>query len=301
MINRRQFAAAVAAFGFPFVSRGATKPLLNFGLVADPQYADAEPWATRFYRQSIGKLGAAVDHFNGQELDFSVNCGDCIDHDWASFDPIMKVFGKSKVKFYHVLGNHDFELTDDKKAAVAARVGMEKKYYSFVKGGFCFVFLDTNDVSVYANALKAPETAAAVLEYNRRAATGAVEAQTWNGAIGTGQLKWLNDVCAKANEDGQKVLLIGHHPVWPAGNSHNLWNPEDVFAVTKRHRNVVAWINGHNHAGDFGTRDGVPFLTVHGMVETKDTNAYATVQLHADRMVISGHGREPSREVLFRG
>ncbi len=300
MINRRQFGVALAALGFPFIAKGETKPLLNFGLVADPQYADADPLATRFYRQSIGKLGVAIDHFNGKELDFSINCGDCIDHDWASFDAIMKVFAKSKVKFYHVLGNHDFELPDDKKATVAERVGMEKKYYSFAKGGFCFAFLDTNDVSVYANAINTPETAAAIREYRRRAATGAVEAQTWNGAIGAAQLKWLDGVCAKAKEAGQKVLLVGHHPVWPGGNSHNLWNPDDVFAIANKHHHVVAWINGHNHYGAFDTKDGVPYLTVHGMVETKDTNAFATVALHNDRMVISGHGREPSREILFR-
>jgi len=62
----------------------------------------------------------------------------------------------------------------------------------------------------------------------------------------------------------------------------------------------VAWFNGHNHAGAFGERHGVPFLTLHGMVETADTTAFATAQVLADRIVLTGHGREPSREMVFR-
>jgi hypothetical protein len=63
---------------------------------------------------------------------------------------------------------------------------------------------------------------------------------------------------------------------------------------------VVAWLNGHNHAGAFGERHGVPYVTLKGMVETDDTNAYATARILADRLVIAGHGREPSRELKFR-
>ncbi|MDZ4289209.1 MAG: hypothetical protein U0984_14685, partial [Prosthecobacter sp.] len=79
-----------------------------------------------------------------------------------------------------------------------------------------------------------------------------------------------------------------------------LWNNEDVLKLISKHRHVVAWINGHNHAGAFAEIEGVPFITMHGMVETADTNAYATAEVHADRLIITGHGREPSRELVFR-
>src|SRR5689334_16034951 len=103
MLNRRQFGATLAALWFPFIARGQTKPHLRLGLVADPQYADIPPASTRHYRNSLQKLGVAVDHFNGLDLDFCVNCGDTIDRDWASFEPVMKVFEKSKHKFHHLL------------------------------------------------------------------------------------------------------------------------------------------------------------------------------------------------------
>jgi len=36
------------------------------------------------------------------------------------------------------------------------------------------------------------------------------------------------------------------------------------------------------------------------MVETADTTAYAVATLHADRLVLEGRGREPSRELALR-
>jgi hypothetical protein len=36
------------------------------------------------------------------------------------------------------------------------------------------------------------------------------------------------------------------------------------------------------------------------MVETPDTTAFATATILPDRMFITGHGREPSRELVFR-
>jgi nucleoside phosphorylase len=73
-----------------------------------------------------------------------------------------------------------------------------------------------------------------------------------------------------------------------------------VLALLDRHPQVVAWLNGHNHAGAYGEYHGVPCLTLRGMVETADTTAFATARVLADRIVLTGHGREPSRELKFR-
>ena len=47
-------------------------------------------------------------------------------------------------------------------------------------------------------------------------------------------------------------------------------------------------------------RSGVPYVTLQGMVETADTTSFATAQILPDRMIVTGHGREPSRECVFR-
>src|SRR5687767_9876086 len=78
LITRRRFlrTSIVAAASAPFITRGATNDGFEIGLVADAQYADVEAKGTRFYRDSIGKLGAAVEHFNGRDLAFCVHLGD---------------------------------------------------------------------------------------------------------------------------------------------------------------------------------------------------------------------------------
>ncbi|HEY6229173.1 MAG TPA: phosphatase, partial [Verrucomicrobiae bacterium] len=90
------------------------------------------------------------------------------------------------------------------------------------------------------------------------------------------------------------------HPIFPFPNNHNEWNSDALLQLVNRNRNIVAWINGHNHAGAYALRDGVPFITMHGMVETPNTNAFATAEIFSDRLVIAGKGREPSREIKFR-
>jgi 3',5'-cyclic AMP phosphodiesterase CpdA len=284
----------------PVFVRAAEKPVLNLGLVADPQYADIPPFATRYYRQSIGKLTEAINHFDAQELDFCVNVGDAIDQQWKSFDDILNVFSKSRHKFHHLLGNHDFELPDELKAKAPGRLGMERRYYTITEGGFCLVMLDTNDVSLYAYPISSKEAADAYEKLKAYAATGILHAQAWNGAVGDAQMKWFEGTCKKAAEAKQKVIVFAHHPIYPFPCNHNEWNSDALLKLIDRNRNIVAWINGHNHAGAFAIRDGVPLITMHGMVETQDTNAYATARIFSDRLQILGKGREPSREIPFR-
>lgn len=297
VISRRKFIAASAAL--PVFVCAAEKPALQIGLIADPQYADIPPVVTRHYRQSIAKLTEAIDHFNAQELDFCVNAGDTIDKVWKSFDEVLKPIAACKHKFYHVLGNHDFELPDDFKAKVPKRLGLEQRYYSITQNGFCLAMLDTNDISVYAQPANAKETTQAMRVLYAYARTGVPHAQPWNGAVGPAQMKWFEDTCKKAAEAKQKVIVFAHHPIYPQ-HSRNAWNCDALLQAISRHRNIVAWINGHNHDGNFDTRDGVPFITLKGMVETPDTNAYATARVFADHIEIVGKGREPSREIRFR-
>ena len=298
MMSRRTFLAASAAL--PMIVRAAEKPILRLGLVADPQYADIEPILSRYYRQSIGKLTEAIDHFNGKELDLCINVGDTIDQQWKSFDEMLKIFGKSKYKFCHLLGNHDFEVEQDLKAKAPARLGMEGRYYSFTQNGVRLVMLDTNDVSVYAYPINSKEAAQAFEKLKEYAAARLPHAQTWNGAVGDAQMKWFEETCKKAAAENQKVIVFAHHPVFPFPNNHNEWNSDALLQLVGRNRNIVAWINGHNHAGAYALRDSVPFITLHGMVETPNTNSFATAEIFSDRLVIAGKGREPSREIKFR-
>jgi manganese-dependent ADP-ribose/CDP-alcohol diphosphatase len=299
-LTRRRFlgttAAAVATA--PYVARAAATRGFEIGLVADAQYADIEPLRTRHYRQAVERLDDAVEHFNRRELAFCAHLGDLIDRDWQSFDEIMRPLSRSRHRWHQLLGNHDFEVLDELKPKVPERLGMPSRYTFFDRAGVRFVVLDTNDISTYAHPAGALERAEAEKRLAEAREARIVQAQPWNGAIGAVQLAWFDRTCAAARTEGRKVIVLAHHPVAPAGH-HNAWNAGEVLAVIDRHPQVVAWFNGHNHAGAFAERNGVAFVTMRGMVETPDTTAFATAEILPDRIVLSGHGREPSREIVF--
>lgn len=300
LVSRRRFlAGAAGTVAAPFLLRGATRPEFEIGLVADAQYADIDAKGTRFYRQSLGRLGETVEHFNSRDLAFCVHLGDLVDREWKSFDEILRPLAASRPRWHHLLGNHDFDVLDEQKPAVPRRLGLTDRYRSFDHGAFRFIILDTNDVSTYAHRPGSAERTAAERELARLESARVPQAKSWNGGLGAAQLAWLDRTCRDARGAGRRVIILAHHPVYP-DNPHNLWNAAEVLATLDRHPHVVAWLNGHNHAGAFGERQGVPFLTLRGMVETAHTSAFATAQIFADRLVLTGHGREPSRECVFR-
>lgn len=299
LTRRRFLGATAAAVAAPYVSRGTHARGLEIGLVADPQYADIEPLRTRYYREGLKRLGDAVEHFNRRDLAFCVNLGDLIEREWNSYEEILAPLTRSRHRWHHLLGNHDFEVLDRMKAEVPGRLAMAARYGSFDRGGFRFVMLDTTDVSTYAHASGSAESAHAEKRLAEAKQAMLVQAQPWNGAVGAGQLAWFERACAEARDAGTPVIVFAHHPAMPAGK-FNVWNADEMLAAIDRHPNIVAWINGHNHAGAFAERNGIPFLTMRGMVETPDTTAFATAEILRDRIVLTGHGREPSREMRFR-
>lgn len=297
--RRRFLASMIATATVPYLARGAERAGFEIGLAADAQYADVDAKGTRFYRLGKPRLAAAIDYFNGRPLAFCAHLGDLIDRAWSSFDDMAAPLAASRHKLHQLLGNHDFDVPDERKPAVLGKMGLARPYDSFSHGGVCFVLLDTNDVSTYAQAASAPETAAAKQRLDRAVAAKIPQAKPWNGALGARQLAWLDRTCTAARARRERVIILAHHPVFPL-DPHNLWNSDEVLAIIDRHPHVVAWFNGHNHAGKFAERDGVPYLTLRGMVETADTTAFATARILDDRIVLAGHGREPSREMRLR-
>ena len=268
-------------------------PLLRFGVIADCQYC-AEEGGHRRYRLSAKKLRDTVVDFNQRELDFVLHLGDFIDRDWESFDVVCPIFDALQAEGIHVLGNHDYSVADERKPEVPARLGMPARFHSFRRAGFRFLVLDGNDISLHASGEGSIERRRAEVYHK----TLAPNAPTWNGAIGLEQLTWVDRELAEADTVGERAFLLCHFPIHPP-DVHNLWNDEQVLRLIDRHPSVVAWLNGHNHAGNYAERDGVHFLTFHGMVDT-ETTAYAVATLFEDRLLIEGLGRQPNHELSLR-
>lgn len=297
-LSRRRFLTAVGggvmAGACASAVSEAAPDAVSIGVIADAQYADQDVSGIRHYRKSLGKLEECVAQLNRHELACTLHLGDFIDTGFENFDAPLAIMQGLRAPCHYVLGNHDFSVAAGKKDHVPAKLGMKSRYYSFVKGAWRFIVLDGNDVGLLACAPGTPgyEQAQKMLKTMQQA--GAANAKSWNGAVSAQQLDWLRGELKQTAGRGQKALVFCHFPVYPP-NVHNLWNDIDLIAALDPAGCVAAYMNGHNHAGEYGCRKGIHYLTVHGMVDTADTTAYGVVTLHPDRLEVKGYGREPDR------
>ncbi len=275
-------------------------PLFRFGVVADPQYAALEPnlQLDRYPAKSLDKLGEAIAEFNRHDLAFVVTLGDIIDGDWESFDAVLPVYETLRHERYFLLGNHDFAVAPEHLAKVANRVGLSSAYYDFAHAGYRFIALDGNDVSLFAPPEGDPRRDEAKALMKALDDAGAPNSQRWNGAVSDTQYAWLAAKLHEAKAAGEKVVVLNHYPIFPE-NSHNALDSNRLLALLAEHDQVVAYLSGHNHAGNFGVIDGTYFVNFKGMVDTEDSNAYAILSVYEDRLEIEGFGREESRVLML--
>jgi len=266
----------------------------SFGVIADCQYCNAPPNGERLYATSHIKLAACVEHFNTMTLAYTIHLGDFIDKDWESFDVVNPIYNRLNMPNYHVLGNHDFSVVDEKKASVIEKMGMPSDYYDFEVKGWRFIVLNGNDISFHAYPENSDnyKIVSDYYEQNNK------DAPKWNGAIGAIQLDWLKATLDKASKNGEKAVLYCHFPVYPE-NPHNLWNAVEVIKIIEDSPSVVAYINGHNHKGNYGQKNGVHYVTMKGMVDT-EVSAYGVIKVDKDYLEIKGYGREVNRMLKIK-
>lgn len=261
----------------------------SFGVIADCQYCSDPGSGVRKYVASEKKLKQCVDHFNALDLEYVVHLGDFIDRDLASFDIVNPIYKQLKASSYHVLGNHDFSVEDEFKTKVPQIMGLENRYYDYKINGWRFVVLDGNDISFHAYPENSDDFKFAEKYYSEHQ----IQSPKWNGAVGEKQLSWLYDVLEEASKNNEKIALFCHFPIFPE-NPHNLWNAGEIIDLIDKFPAVKAYMNGHNHAGNYGVRKNVHYMTFKGMVDTEETS-YATVQVLKDKLIIAGFGREENK------
>lgn len=258
----------------------------SFGVIADCQYCNVVGEGQRKYSLSDQKLQTCVNHFNTMDLSYVVHLGDFIDKDWESFDVVGPIYKQLSMPGYHVLGNHDFSVADDKKASVVRKMGLESAYYHFSSDGWRFIILNGNDVSFYAYPAGSDQYLASEKYYT----DNKIKSAKWNGGVGLTQINWLEETLQNAEEQEENVILYCHFPVYPE-NPHNLWNAKEVITLLEKYPNVKAYINGHNHDGNYGQKKGIHYLTMKGMVDTEES-AYSVMSISENQLEIKGIGRE---------
>ena len=276
------------------------KPLLRFGVIADPQYADLPPWLEmdRYYANSLDKLRQAIDVLNGEDLSFVMTLGDLIDRGWESYDPVLAVYQGLRHESFLMPGNHDFFVAPAQLGDVHKRLGMPAAWHDFARGGFRFVVIDGNEISLFSTPEGHPRHTLAQQRLETLLGEGAINAKEWNGGISDEQFDWLEAVLARASAADEKVVVMGHYPLYPE-NEHNLWGAERLTDLFARSGNVIAYLNGHNHVGNLGRTGSTWYVNFKGMVDTQAENTFAVVEIFADRIEIIGHGREESRTLAL--
>ncbi len=279
------------------MSAQTQKPLFSFGVIADVQYADADPAGTRFYRSSYEKLRDALTDLKSDSVSFVINLGDLIDRDFISYKPMIDLLDSSGLRIYHVAGNHDYSVEARYKRRIPVPGTSKNGYYSIVFENFRFIFLNGNEISTYSsNNTASVKKASAILQAMKE--KGEVNAVDWNGGMSNKQINWLKsqlDISVAANE---KVFLTCHFPLFPE-NVHNLLNYREILALLENYHNIIAWLNGHNHAGNYGNFNMIHFVTFRGMVETDSGNSFARVDVYKNKIWINGTGREKNQILAY--
>jgi 3',5'-cyclic AMP phosphodiesterase CpdA len=269
--------------------------ILSFGVIADPQYADIEPRLDykRFYRQSLGKLDAAIGTFNRHELNFVITLGDVIDRDFESFARIMPLYDALKHDALFIPGNHDFAVAEQHLSKVYDRLKMPAPYYAFSRGAIRLILLDGNEVSLFAHPEGHSLRNEAAQRLSQLKESADVNAQSWNGGLSETQFDWLKQQLQAAEHAGQRVVIFCHYPIAPP-NRHNLLGYQKVCDLLSSQPHVLAWMNGHNHEGNYGKIGSCHCINFKGMVDTETENTFAIVRLYEDRLEVEGFGREKS-------
>ncbi|MDR0392451.1 MAG: metallophosphoesterase, partial [Planctomycetaceae bacterium] len=243
-------AAFTSAFCYGAGVFEAKEPVLRIALLTDVHYADKKSVGSRFYRESLDKMDAAVIEFKKHQLNFSVELGDLIDSvkdpdkDKKHLKFICSKFQKISDKQYYVLGNHCVEtLTKDE---FLGEVGQEKSYFSFDCNGYHFIVLDgcfrCDGVSYGRNNAHWTDTKLPEVE-----------------------LDWL-----QADLEATKLpSIVFLHQRIDVDNSKAIAvkNADRVRRLLESSGKVRLVLQGHEHSGDYKEIANIPYCTLSAIIE----------------------------------
>ncbi len=151
-------------------------------------------------------------------------------------------YGKLGIRFFAVLGNHDYEGSpqaeiDYTKVSPSQTWRMPYRYYTFAAGPVRFFALDTDENLNLRNLHPKP----------------------WSKE----QSEWLDNQLAKF-ADARWKIVYGHHPVFNDGKTGgDARMVKQLFPILKL-RKADAYLCGHDHNLQHFTQEGIEFFLVGG-------------------------------------
>lgn len=225
-----------------------SRDVLTVGLMTDLHYADKPTKGTRYYRESLGKLGEAIAELRRVKPDFVVELGDLIDAadsvqtELGYLNRINGVFAGAAESRHYVLGNHC--VTTLTKREFLAGVGQAESYYSFDRGGYHFVVLDACFTSEHQ-------------PYGRNNFV-------WTDAnIPPAELDWLKE---DLHQNSKPTVVFAHQRL-DVSNNHGVRNAPQVREILESAGEVVAVFQGHSHKNDHRLINDIHYCTLRAMVE----------------------------------
>ncbi|MGH0123020.1 UNVERIFIED_CONTAM: hypothetical protein FKN15_017143 [Acipenser sinensis] len=281
---------------------------------------NAEPVQPSFILQ----LGDIIDGFNKPRKTSE-----------KALETVVNGFSKCKAKVHHAWGNHEFynfsrtylmnsvlnskhlESTSEFQSSKHVEENNPEPSYSYhfsPAPNFRFVLLDAYDISIIGRgepSRKYYQSLKYLREHNKNKNLNVPPEPTgmkqrfveFNGGFSREQLDWLNDVLTFADNNQEKVTVMCHLPIYPASTSSIClaWNYEEALSVLHSHQCVVCFMAGHDHDGGYCVDEcGIHHLTLEGVIETPpDSNAFGTMYVYDDRMILKGNGRVKDRVLLY--
>lgn len=291
----RSSATALAGVAFARFASAATpvtprKPF-RFGLITDSHYADADPKGTRFYRESLGKVRAAVDRLRAERTDFLAMLGDLKDmatgeteertlsHLVAVEKEIQRFGGPT----FHVLGNHDMDnLSKSQFVAHVTNTGItpSRSFYGFNRGDLHFLVLDAT--------------------YDKDGRDYDHGKFDWKDAnLPSAQLEWLT---AELAADPAPAIVFVHQRLDGNGPA-SIRNREAVRKILEASGKVLAVFQGHEHPGGYTLINGIHYYTLRAVIEGSGeaNNAFAVVDISPSLdLTVTGYLRAVSQQLPHR-
>ncbi|NND09536.1 MAG: metallophosphoesterase [Saprospiraceae bacterium] len=210
---------------------------LTFGIVTDVHHGmlpDTEARLSKF-------IAAAID----RDVDFIIQMGDFC-HPGKKSSGFLKIWQQFNKPAYHVLGNHDMDLTS--KAGIMEFWEMPSPYYTFESDGIRFIILDAN--FLYRDGT--------FIDYEEANFYVDNEYRTY---IDEEQIEWF---AAELDQSDKPIMVFSHQSLW-----HYQWGVKNRLLVQKHlERNaqkIICCLNGHNHIDFHHHQNNIDYVEVNSM------------------------------------